>query len=89
MARTRRSFVQPALEMIVSRENIVAVGLLTQRDLDVLGQGFSRKYRVVHDDTFAALLLQLDKIDATPTPPDTSTTSDTTTGDPPTGDQTS
>ena len=49
------------------QERIVAVGLLTQRDLDVLGTGFNRLFPVdAHDDGdgFADLIAQLDKVDA-------------------------
>lgn len=50
----------------MNRESIVAIGLLTQRDLDVPGKGFSRQYRIVNDDMFDALLRQLNEIEATP-----------------------
>ena len=49
------------------KDRIVAVGLLTQRDLDVLGAGFHRLFSVADDndeeDGFADLLAQLEKID--------------------------
>lgn len=52
----------------MTKERIVAVGLLTQRELDVLGTGFHRLFSVAvdddEDDGFADLLAQLDKIDA-------------------------
>ena len=52
----------------MTKDRIVAVGLLTQRDLDVLGAGFHRLFSVAddenEDDGFADLLAQLDKIDA-------------------------
>ena len=49
----------------LTKDRIVAVGLLTQRDLDVLGAGFHRLFSVADDDDgFAGLLAQLDKIDA-------------------------
>ena len=52
------------------RERVVAVGLLTQRDLDVLGKGFNRLFSVDADDGldgFADLIARLEKIDATTT----------------------
>lgn len=52
----------------MTKDRIVAVGLLTQRDLDVLGTGFHRLFAVAADDDegddFADLLAQLDNIDA-------------------------
>jgi hypothetical protein len=50
-------------------EKIVAIGLLTQRDLDVLGSGFKRVFPVEQDDSFADLIERLDAIggpDASP-----------------------
>jgi hypothetical protein len=49
-------------------DSIVAVGLLTRRDLDVLGSGFTRHFPVPHDRQFDDLLAQLDKVTATPAP---------------------
>lgn len=51
---------------MLTKDRIVAVGLLTQRDLDVLGTGFHRLFSVGddEDDGFADLIAQLDKIDA-------------------------
>lgn len=50
------------------KERIVAVGLLTQRDLNVLGTGFHRLFSIEADDDedggFADLIAQLDMIDA-------------------------
>ena len=43
-------------------EKIVAIGLLTQRDLDVLGSGFKRVFPVEKDDSFADLIERLDAI---------------------------
>ncbi|WP_294244119.1 hypothetical protein [uncultured Sphingomonas sp.] len=43
---------------------IVAVGLLTQRDLDVLGSGFRRSFPVEEDTAFDDLLQALDSIEA-------------------------
>ncbi|WP_454279472.1 hypothetical protein [Sphingomonas sp. Marseille-Q8236] len=42
---------------------IVAVGLLTQRDLDVLGSGFRRSFPVEEDAAFDDLLRALDSIE--------------------------
>ncbi|WP_267394480.1 MULTISPECIES: hypothetical protein [unclassified Sphingomonas] len=47
-------------------ERIVAVGFLTQRDLDVLGGGFNRLFPIECDDVFADLLRQLDDVEASP-----------------------
>jgi hypothetical protein len=41
-------------------ERIVAVGLLTQTDLDVLGQGFRRAFRIDDDPCFGELLAAID-----------------------------
>jgi hypothetical protein len=53
---------------MLTKDRVVAVGLLTQRDLDVLGTGFHRLFSITdeddQDDGFADLLAQLDKIDA-------------------------
>lgn len=43
-------------------DRIVAVALLTQRDLNVLGQGFRQSYRVHGAVGFEDLLAQLDDI---------------------------
>lgn len=48
---------------------IVAVGLLTQRDLDVLGSGFRRSFPVHEDTAFDDLLQALDSIEAIKPPP--------------------
>jgi hypothetical protein len=50
----------------VVEDRIVAVALLTQRDLDVLGTGFRRLFVVDEHDSFTSLLEQLNAIDATP-----------------------
>ncbi len=59
---------------MLTKERIVAVGLLTQRDLDVLGTGFHRLFSVDAeedgDDGFADLIAQLDKIEAITADPD-------------------
>lgn len=53
---------------MLTKDRIVAVGLLTQRDLEVLGTGFHRMFSVDADENddngFANLIAQLDKIDA-------------------------
>jgi hypothetical protein len=41
-------------------DRIVAVGLLTARDLDVLGTGFKRIFPVDEDTSFDDLLAQID-----------------------------
>jgi hypothetical protein len=43
-------------------EHFVAVGLLTQRDLDVLGSGFRRAFPLHHTADFAPLLKRLDEV---------------------------
>jgi hypothetical protein len=47
-------------------DRIVAVGLLTRRDLDVLGRGFLRHFPVAEDDAFADLLAKLDGVEGVP-----------------------
>jgi len=42
-------------------ERIVAVGLLTQRDLDLLGSGFRRAFRVDETPCFDELLAAIDR----------------------------
>ena len=44
-------------------DKIVSVGLLTQRDLDVLGTSFTRHFPVPRDDVFDDLLRRLDQVD--------------------------
>lgn len=50
----------------MTQERIVAVGLLTQGDLDRLGSGFRNVIPVKHDAVFDDLLAQLDQITAEP-----------------------
>ncbi len=50
----------------MDQDRIVAVGFLTERDLKVLGEGFTRAMPVQEDDVFADLLAQLDDVEATP-----------------------
>ena len=47
----------------MAKDRIVAVGLLTQRDVDVLGQGFSRLWPVDETPCFADLLQAIDDSD--------------------------
>ena len=42
-------------------EHFVAVGLLTQRDLDVLGSGFRRAFPLTDSADFAPLLKRIDE----------------------------
>ena len=51
-----------------SPERIVAVGLLTQRDVEVLGVGFRRLFPVNDAPAFDDLLKRLDAIDAAQRP---------------------
>ncbi len=39
----------------------VSVGLLTQRDLDVLGSGFRRAFPLNNNTDFTALLVEIDR----------------------------
>jgi hypothetical protein len=48
----------------LSQEPIVAVGLLTTRDLDRLGNGFRRCFPVSDDGKFEDLLRAIDEADA-------------------------
>lgn len=48
----------------LSQEPIVAVGLLTTRDLERLGNGFSRCFPVSDDGKFEDLLRAIDEADA-------------------------
>ncbi|HEU4969174.1 hypothetical protein [Sphingomonas sp.] len=41
-------------------ERIVAIGLLTEQDLDILGTGFRRAFRVDDTPCFDELLEQID-----------------------------
>jgi hypothetical protein len=43
-------------------ERVVAIGLLTARDLEMLGRGFARCFPVPQDAAFEALLEQLAKV---------------------------
>lgn len=41
-------------------QRIVAVGLLTEHDLSLLGEGFRRAYRLDETHDFGALLAEID-----------------------------
>lgn len=43
------------------RDRVVAIGLLTQRDLDMLGHGFHRAYPVNSNTDFSELLAAIDE----------------------------
>jgi len=45
------------------RDDIVAVGLLSARDLERLGSSFTRVYPVENADSFADVLAKLEAID--------------------------
>ncbi len=45
------------------RDDIVAVGLLSARDLDRLGSGFTRAYPVEDAHSFGDILAKLEAID--------------------------
>lgn len=47
----------------MSRERIVAVGLLTQREVELLGHGFSRLWPVNETPCFTELLARIDEAD--------------------------
>lgn len=47
----------------MAEERIVAVGLLTQRDVEVLGHGFSRLWPVDQTPCFTELLQAIDEAD--------------------------
>ncbi|MFD1789734.1 hypothetical protein ACFSC3_19440 [Sphingomonas floccifaciens] len=51
-------------------DRIVAIGLLTQHDLDLLGSGFDRAFALEEDDAFADLVARLDQIPAVHVPDD-------------------
>lgn len=46
---------------MVDGQDFVAVGLLTQRDLDLLGEGFMRAYPLMPDTNFDDLLTAIDR----------------------------
>ena len=47
----------------MANERIVAIGLLTQRDLDALGSGFQRVWPVDETPCFSQLLQAIDEAD--------------------------
>ena len=47
----------------MARERIVAVGLLTQREVELLGHGFSRLWPVDNTPCFNDLIEAIDKAD--------------------------
>jgi hypothetical protein len=49
----------------VNRGPIIAVGLLTQGDLDILGQEFRRYFPVNEDPCFIDLIAAIDEADKT------------------------
>jgi len=51
-------------EADVNGERIVAVGLLTERELALVGQELRRIYRVDEDESFTELLTAIDLADA-------------------------
>jgi hypothetical protein len=48
----------------LAKERIVAVGLLTQREVELLGHGFSRLWPVDQTPCFQELLQAIDEADA-------------------------
>ena len=48
----------------MAQERIVAVGLLTSRDLERLGEGFKRCFPVTDDGKFEDLLKAIDEADS-------------------------
>lgn len=49
----------------MAKEKIVAVGLLTEHDVRVLGQGFDRLFPIEDLSGFEDLLAKLDDVEAT------------------------
>lgn len=54
----------------MAKERIVAVGLLTQRDVSLLGQSFTRLWPVEDAHCFDSLLAAIDAAEAAPGEPD-------------------
>jgi hypothetical protein len=48
---------------VETKEPIVAIGLLTQRDLDILGAGFHRAFPIDESPCFEELLTAIDIAD--------------------------
>jgi hypothetical protein len=51
------------MESAMAQERVVAVGLLTQRDVDVLGHSFTRLWPVDETPCFVGLLEAIDEAD--------------------------
>ena len=49
--------------MAAKREPVVAIGLLTQTHLDVLGTSLKQVFPIADDDRFDALLKALDEVE--------------------------
>ena len=49
---------------MADRERVVAIGLLTERDLAMLGRSFKRVFRLPEDEPFNELLFQIDAAEA-------------------------
>lgn len=49
---------------MADRERVVAIGLLTEHDLAMLGRGFQRVFRLPEDEPFSDLLFQIDAAEA-------------------------
>lgn len=43
-------------------DRIIAVGFLTQRDIDMLGDGFRRHFPIEYEDMFADLVARLNDV---------------------------
>ena len=63
-------FTQPTSAPSSGRDRVVAVGLLTQRDIEVLGTGFRRLFPIEDTPSFDDLLRQLDQLPRIPPPRD-------------------
>lgn len=50
-------------ENVLTKERIVAVGLLTQRDLNLLGQSFTRAWPIEEAPCFEGLIRAIDEAD--------------------------
>jgi hypothetical protein len=50
--------------LALAQEHIVAIGLLTNRDLERLGSGFKRCFPISDDEKFEDLLRAIDRADA-------------------------
>jgi len=54
------NLAHPTTDRTHRERRVVAVGLLTERDLSVLGQGFKRAYRLDDNHDFHDLLARID-----------------------------